>query len=71
MKGFVDNLLKLESGVRMFDVVSGKSVFVFAPVMFLTGDNPMTSDLCNHQGSTANKYCRICMVNETYVLVTL
>ena len=58
----VDNLLKLEEGTVMYDVCLGQKVLVRAPVLFIIGDNPMCSDLCNHQGSAARKYCRMCMV---------
>ena len=63
-KPIVENLLKLENGVCMFDALSGKKVLVLAPVIFIMADNPMCSDLCNHQGSTANKFCRVCMVKK-------
>lgn len=63
-ESIVKELKHLESGVRMFDSKLMQEVFVLAPVMFIIGDNPMLSELCNHQGSTAKKFCRICMVNH-------
>ena len=58
----MENLRKLERGVYMFDVLSGRNVLVIAPVMFIMADNPMSSELCSHQGSTARMFCRMCMV---------
>ena len=58
----VDDLQKLEEGILMFDASVNESVLVIAPVMLLIADNPMSSDLCNHQGSTARRFCRMCKV---------
>lgn len=58
----VDNLLKLEEGITMYDAHLGAYVLVMAPVVLIIADNPMSSDLCNHLGSTANKFCRMCLV---------
>ena len=58
----MENLLKLQDGVCMFDAMLNQQVFVQAPVMYLMADNPMGSELCNHQGSTARLFCRMCMV---------
>ena len=59
----VENLLQLEKGVEMYDAVLQQNVLVIAPVMLLMADNPMASDLCSHQGSSARKFCRICLVS--------
>ncbi len=58
----VNNLLELEKGLRMYDAVLGQMVLVVAPVLLIIADNPMASELCSHQGSSANKYCRMCLV---------
>ena len=58
----VADLLKLEEGIPMFDASVNETVLVIAPVMLLIADNPMSSELCNHQGSTARRYCRMCKV---------
>lgn len=63
----VDNLLKLEEGLPMYDALLGQQVLVVAPVMFIIADNPMASELCNHLGSAATKYCRICMVRHVAI----
>ena len=59
----VANLKKLEEGVVMYDASLHQAVLVIAPVLMIIGDNPMCSDLCNHLGSAARKYCRMCMVS--------
>ena len=61
-KPIVENLLQLEKGVQMYDAVLQQNVLVIAPVMLVMADNPMASDLCNHQGSSAKKFCRFCLV---------
>ena len=63
----VDNLLRLEEGVIMYDATIGQRAVIIAPVMFVVADNPMASELCNHLGSTARKFCRFCLVNFTLV----
>ena len=45
------------------------SVVVFARVIGVMCENPRASELLNHAGSTANKYCRMCMVSS-YLLYT-
>ena len=37
-----------------------------APLMSVICDNPRASELVNHLGSSANKYCRICEVSEMH-----
>ena len=58
----VDNLLKLEEGILMYDAHSQEQVLVIAPLLLIIADNPMASELCNHQGNAANKFCRLCKV---------
>lgn len=59
----VENLLQLENGIEVYDAFLEQKVIVVAPVMFIMADNPMSSDLCNHMGSTARKFCRMCLVS--------
>ena len=59
----VENLLQLENGIEVYDAFLEQNVIVVAPVMFIMADNPMSSDLCNHMGSTARKFCRMCLVS--------
>lgn len=62
-KPLVDNLRLLEGGMEMYDAVEKQSVLVMAPLMLVMSDNPMSSDLCNHQGGSARKFCRFCLVS--------
>ena len=39
-------------------------VLVIAPLMCIICDNPRASELLNHLGSSALKYCRVCMVSK-------
>jgi len=55
-------LLNLERGVLMHDVFLAKEVLVVAPVLLVKCDNPRASELLGHMGSSANKFCRICLV---------
>lgn len=60
----VDDLRVLESdGIIAFDAKLGCEVVLVAPVMYLLADNPRHSEIMNHLGSSANKYCRICMAS--------
>jgi len=63
-KPLVDNFLKLEKGIEMYDAHLNQDVMVVAPIMFIMADNPMSSELCNHQGSVALKFCRMCLVGK-------
>ena len=58
----VDELLKLEEGIVVFDYVSQRDVLVLSPVMCILCDNARGSELLNHLGARAIKFCRKCMV---------
>ena len=45
----VDSLQKLAHGIEMFDAWLKRPTLVIAPVMLIIADNPMGSELCNHQ----------------------
>ena len=49
-------------GIEACDVLLGQPVLVVAPLMCILADNPRASELVNHLGSSARKYCRMCMV---------
>ena len=59
----VENLLRLQDGVPMYDVTLKETVLVIAPVLLFIADNPMAAELCNHQGSCARRFCRMCLVS--------
>lgn len=61
-KEIVDDLTSLENGVVLYDAHLRQNVIVIAPVICFICDNVMASDLLNHMGNNANKYCRICQV---------
>ena len=58
----VGDLIKLEEGVVLFDAAMQQNVLVVAPVLCILADNVRASELTNHSGSSANKFCRICQV---------
>ena len=60
----IDELEKLEKGVVMYDAYLQKKVLVIAPLLCILADNVRASELVNHMGSAANKYCRICQVSN-------
>ena len=41
----------------MYDAYLQREVLVVAPVLCILADNSRSSELLNHMGSTANKYC--------------
>ena len=57
-----EELLNLERGVVMHDASIAKDVLVVAPVLLVKCDNPRASELLGHKGSSANRFCRICLV---------
>ena len=70
----MDDLLELEKGIVVYDAWLDKKVMIKAPVMLIIADNPMASELCNHQGSTAIRFCRMCLVimhNPIYLLIIM
>jgi hypothetical protein len=60
----VEDLVKLERGVVMFNAYFEREVVVVAPVLCILADNPRSSELLNHGGSAAKKFCRMCQVNN-------
>ena len=62
MVPIVTELKMLEQGVPVFDAYLQKEVLLVAPVLAFLCDNPRHSELLNHFGGNAKKYCRMCMV---------
>ena len=54
------------NGIEAFDAVLNQNVLVVAPLMCILADNPRASELLNHLGSTARKFCRMCMVSYAH-----
>ena len=65
----VNDLCLLEKGVCVYDSFLEADVLVIAPVICLLCDNVRASELLNHQGSTAVKLCRLCMVTIHILLM--
>ena len=65
----VNDLCLLEKGVCMYDSFLETDVLAIAPVICLLCDNVRASELLNHQGSTAVKLCRLCMVSIHILLM--
>lgn len=61
----VNELLKLQEGVVVYDSFLECDVMVIAPVICFLADNARASELTNHLGATAVKFCRKCMVCPT------
>lgn len=58
----VNELLQLERGITVYDSYLGCNIFVMVPVLCILADNARGSELTNHLGATATKFCRKCMV---------
>eukprot|EP00731_Ephydatia_muelleri_P016898 Em0009g1322a len=56
-------------GTFVFDALYQEMVLVLAPLLCIVCDNPRASELLNHLGSAAIKFCRICMVSTVYLCV--
>ena len=67
----VKDLIKLEEGVLMYDAHLKRDVVVVAPVLCIIADNPRSSELLNHGGSAANKFCRLCQVYLTIIIMQM
>ena len=55
----------------MYDAHLRQEVLVIAPVLLIMADSPRHSELLNHLGSSARRYCRMCMVSTNKVYVAL
>ena len=57
-----------KDGIEAYDVLLDQPVLVVAPLMCIMADNPCASELVNHLGSAAKKYCHMCMVRKLYYI---
>lgn len=62
MEHIVTDLQRLEDGITVYDAHLQQKSILIAPVMAFLCDNPRHSEMLNHAGGCANKYCRMCMV---------
>ena len=51
-----------QAGMNAYDATLHEDILVVAPVMCAICDNPRHSEIMNHLGPSATKYCRMCMV---------
>lgn len=59
----VEDLYRLETeGIITYDAHLKEDVLVVAPVLCVLCDNVRASEITNHRGSTANRFCRMCLV---------
>ena len=59
-------LSKIEiEGVEAFDAHLQEIVVVVSPLLCMVADNPRASEILNHLGGSARRYCRMCMVSTT------
>ena len=49
-------------GLITYNAHLQRDVLIVAPIIALICDNPCTSELLNHNGSNARRFCRMCMV---------
>ena len=59
-----EDLTQLERRVTAYNAYLQKEVLLISPVLAILADNPSHSELLNHSGGSANKYCRMCMVSK-------
>lgn len=62
-EGIVPELISLSEGIEAYDAWQEKQVLVMSPLMCILADNPRASELLNHLGGSARRYCRMCMVS--------
>ena len=59
-----EQLCDLErNGVEAFDAILNQTVLVVSPLICILADNPRASELLNHLGPSARRFCRMCMVS--------
>ena len=57
----------------MYDVLSGKDIFVQCPILCVACDNARALEICHHLGSTARHFCRdcdVCLYNHFWGFLT-
>ena len=59
------NMLATE-GLVTYHAQLQRDVHIVAPIIALISDNPRASELLNHNGSSARRFCRMCMVSSFY-----
>ena len=68
----VEDMKALEKGCIMYDAFLEKEVLLISHVILILSDNARASELLNHLGSRAKRFCRICMVSfSAYMYIVL
>ena len=63
-----NELLMLETdGITIFDGFLQTDILVLAPVLCFIGDNPRSSEFCNHLGGSAKLFCQMCLVSIKFI----
>ena len=65
-----EDLIQLEQGVTAYDAYLQKEILLISTVLAILADNSRHSELLNHSGGSANKYCRMCMVGKCQYIHT-
>lgn len=52
-----------QQGVEAYDALRKEVVLVVSPLLCVIADNPRASELLNHLGGSARRYCRMCLVS--------
>lgn len=69
-EAIASDLHKLEEeGIEVYDVSLSQKVLIFAPIICLICDNGRSTELLNLAGSSALKYCRMCLVSEQQLTI--
>ena len=64
MSGAIAELNILDGeGIEAFDAHLKEDMIVIAPLLCIVADNPRASEVLNHLGGSARRYCRMCMVS--------
>lgn len=58
-------------GTEAFDVYLNRPVLAVSSLVCVLANNPRASELLSHLGSSARKFCRMCMVRFFFVCVCL
>ena len=62
-EAIVPELIHLEKeGIEAYDILQRQAVLVVATLMCCLADNPRASEMLNHLGGSARRYCLMCMV---------
>ena len=66
----VDEIKVLENdGMLCYNSGFDCSVLIFVHILCIICDNPRASELLNHLGSSANKYCCMCIISAYMLMV--